>query len=181
MYEKPWTIFKTNNMRFKIFFALFFITTCSFAQLTAKSRGRVFDADGKKMKPAEVRARLTEKPEALALYNAGRNKKTIGNILLVTGAACIVGDYINYSFQEYEFSGPYTDISVRAKKKFPSAIGIIGAVSLIVAIPVKLGHSYKVEKAIDRFNGKKIANSPLSLENLSICANQNGVGLRLNF
>ncbi|HOZ75527.1 MAG TPA: hypothetical protein PLS51_12635 [Flavobacterium sp.] len=168
-------------MKITVTFFLLLFSTLSFAQLSVKSRGRVFDTYGKKMKPAEVRNRLAEKPEALALYNAGRNKKTIGNILLVTGAACIVGDYVNYSFQEYEFSGSPTNISVRAKKKFPSAIGIIGAVSLVVAIPVKLGHAYKVEKAIDRYNGKKIVDSAISLENLSICANQDGVGLRLNF
>ena len=167
-------------MKITVTFFLLLFSTLSFAQLSVKSRGRVFDTYGKKMKPAEVRNRLAEKPEALALYNAGRNKKTIGNILWVTGAACIVGDYVNYSFQEYEF-GPYPNPSPRAKKKFPSVIGIIGAVSLIVAIPVKLGHTYKVEKAIDRYNGKKIVDSAISLENLSICANQDGVGLRLNF
>lgn len=168
-------------MKITVAFFLLLFSTLSFAQLSVKSRGRVFDTYGKKMKPAEVRNRLAEKPEALALYNAGRNKKTIGNILLVTGAACIVGDYVNYSFQEYEFSGSPTNISVRAKKKFPSAIGIIGAVSLIVAIPVKLGHTNKVEKAIDRYNGKKIVDKSFSPENLSICANQDGIGLRFNF
>ena len=52
----------------------------SFSQeLTYKSGGRIFNSDGKKMSPTEVRELLSAEPGMLQFYNAGRSKKTIGN------------------------------------------------------------------------------------------------------
>jgi hypothetical protein len=153
-------------MKFKIFFALFFITTFSFAQLTAKSGGRVFDTYGKKMERREIRNRLAEVPEALALYNSGRTKKRVGNILLYSGIGIGFGGFA---------AGYVGDSNVVN----PATIG--GIVIAIVAIPIKSGYSKKIRDAVDLYNKPPGNHSENTFDDIDICANQNGLGIRLTF
>jgi hypothetical protein len=169
-----------DKLKFTIL-TLLFTTLLSAQQLESKSRGRVFDANNKKLSPSEVRRILTDEPEALSLYKSGRRKKTIGNLLIVTGAACIVANYINYTFQEYDFHDPYSNEPPTAKKKFPSALGIAGAAALLIAIPVKMNFNYNIEKAIEKHNGKIALNSKPTIEQIAVCANADGLGLQIIF
>lgn len=145
---------------------LLLLSSFSFAQLSVKSRGRVFDANGEQLRVARVREILSTKPNYLDLYDEGRTKKTAGNVLLIGGATLILADLA---------------VGFTQDKQYPTALTAVGALALIIAIPVKVGYSKKIRKSIDGYNGKVADNSTISLENLSICSNRNGIGLRFNF
>ena len=70
-------------------FALPFINF-SQEQLTFKSGGRVYNSNSEKLTSNEVRTLLQPNPEALQLFNAGRSKKTVGNILLYGGISTVI-------------------------------------------------------------------------------------------
>lgn len=74
---------------------------------------------------------------ALALYDAGRSKKTVGNILFPVGVAFIVDDLVN---------GANRDIT------YPTTFTYLGYACLLIAIPVKIGFSNKIEKAVNLLN-----------------------------
>jgi hypothetical protein len=63
-------------------------------QLNYRTGGTVYNAENKKIAPMEVRALMANNTEALSLYNAGRNKKTWGNVLLYGGSALVVANLI---------------------------------------------------------------------------------------
>jgi hypothetical protein len=153
-------------MKITLCAVLLLLSTFSFAQLTYKSCGRVYDAENKKLSKKEVRALLVNRPELLQSYNSGMTKKSIGGILIGGGIGAIVGSA----------AGAYV-----ADVGFPTVGVALGVGMIAVGIPVRSGYTKKMNRAIDGYNGKVADNSPISFENLSICANQNGVGLRLNF
>ncbi|WP_264525668.1 hypothetical protein [Flavobacterium sp. N502536] len=64
-------------------------------QLSYRSGGVVYnDTENKKLSSNVVRAYLDNNPEALALYNTGRSKKTWGNVFLYGGAGLVVTNVI---------------------------------------------------------------------------------------
>jgi hypothetical protein len=150
-----------------ITFFLLNITLIYSQTLSLKSGGKIVDSNNKKLTPTEVRALLNDKTELLNEYNAGRTKKTVGNILMGAGIGFIVGDLA---------SGATQDIT------YPTAFTYIGIASLIIAIPVKIGYSKKIKSAVDGYN-KKVAvqYSDFKIESSSIFANQNGVGILFTF
>jgi hypothetical protein len=152
-------------MKLKFTFLLLLLSSLSFAQLTTASRGRVFNSENKQLTVEEVRNLLSTNVPMLDLYDAGRAKKTAGNILLIGGAAAIVADLATGFTQD---------------KQYPTALTFVGATALIVAIPVKIGYSRKIRKAISGYNEKPVSQN-LSFNDLRICAAPHGLGLRLKF
>ncbi len=136
-------------------------------QLTYKSGGRVYNSQNQKMSPDDVRALLITKPGILNFYNEGRTKKTVGNVFLIGGSAFIVADLLNGLTRDVEY---------------PSALTYIGAAAIIVSIPVKIGYSKKIKTAVTDYN-KEIAHvdKKFEIESVSICANGNGIGLKIGF
>ncbi|MCG2611909.1 hypothetical protein LZZ90_10365 [Flavobacterium sp. SM15] len=115
-------------------------TLTTFSQeIKYKSGGRIFNSEGKKMSPNEVRELLAKEPGMLQFYNAGRSKKTAGNTLMIAGLGLMA-----------------TDVLIGANKdtQFPSALSYIGAASFLISIPVKIGFSKKIKTVVKDYNAK---------------------------
>jgi hypothetical protein len=157
-------------MNFKSLLIAFFLLTLSFTYsqtLSLKSGGNIIDSNNQKLTPTEVRTLLNNTPELLNEYDAGRTKKTVGNILMGAGIGFIIGDLA---------SGATQDIT------YPTAFTFIGMAALVIAIPVKIGFSKKIKSAVDGYN-KQVAvqDSDFKIESTSLYANQNGLGFLFTF
>jgi uncharacterized membrane protein len=100
-------------------------------------------------------------------YNIGRTKKTVGNVLLVGGATLA---YVPTVIQLYNGK--------------PVSIGLFsaGIVSMLVAIPVKIGFTKKIKHVVSEFNNQKlIGETNFKIRSTDFIANSNGLGLRLTF
>jgi hypothetical protein len=149
---------------------LFFCILQSHSQkLVYKSNGSILNSENQKISPDQVRELLKDNEKLLADYNAGRSKKTVGNILLIGGSAMVVTDLI---------------IGITAKvglqngneKDYPSALTFVGLAALAVAIPVKIGFSKKIKNVVTEYNNQSATgyNNP----KLDLITNSNGIGLR---
>jgi hypothetical protein len=149
---------------------LFFCILQSHSQkLVYKSNGTILNSENQQISPDQVRELLKNNQKLLADYNAGRSKKTVGNILLIGGSAMVVTDLI---------------IGITAKvglqngneKDYPSALTFVGLAALAVAIPVKIGFSKKIKNVVTEYNNQSATgyNNP----KLDLITNSNGIGLR---
>ena len=148
-----------------LFFIIILFSFHSFSQkLIYNSNGNIIDAQNNKVSPEQVRAILSNTQQILDNYNVGRNKKTIGNIMLYGGLGFIIGDL---------FNGLTNDIV------YPTALTYIGAASLVISIPVKIGFSNKIKKAVSDYNSKPVGYNQDYKNKMEIISNHNGIGLRL--
>lgn len=68
------------------FLLLFFCSLQSHSQkLVYKSNGTILDSENQKISPNQVRELLKDNQQLLEDYNDGRSKKTLGNILIISG------------------------------------------------------------------------------------------------
>lgn len=145
---------------------LILICQFSFAQkLVYKNRGNIKDDNGNYLSSTEVRLLLANNESLLAEYNNGREKKTAGNILLIGGAALAV---VPTAIQLYNGQ--------------PVSQGILGLgiVSMVVAIPVKIGFTRKIKHVVSEFNSQKaIGVTNFQIQNMDLITNSNGIGFRL--
>ena len=154
------------------------LITCSFTYgqdvLIYKSGGRVFNANNQKISSDDVRALMMTNPEALNLYNSGRTKKTLGNILLYGGIATFSIKHISI-INKYK-NNPYGTVDSNNILYFVSA-GII-----LVSLPIKIGYSKKIEQAVSLINADfKNPKTTFNIESTQIIANRNGIGLAITF
>ena len=156
-------------MKFKMTLLFLLLTTfMSAQQLTNRSRGRVFDSNSERLSSKEVRKVLAPNAQSLRLYNQGRSKKTLGNVLLLSGVGVIFADFaINW---------------VDNNPSLITPLGYAGVALIIVSIPVKVGFTKKIKDAVQNYN-KTVAsqNDEKFSESVSIIADQNGVGLKMTF
>ncbi len=164
-----------------LFFLLFFFCCLqSHSQkLVYNSNGNITDTENNKISPAQVRALLASNEKLLSDYNIGRTKKTIGNILLISGPVLVVTGIFAYVISGFEsgMNGVYVDESDRL---IPKIIAFTGLAELLIAIPVKIGFSNKIKNVVTEYNnqsatGYKQFNEP----RLDLITNSNGIGLRL--
>ncbi|MDG2431797.1 hypothetical protein [Flavobacterium sp.] len=148
---------------------LFFLFLCSFAfsqQLTYK-KGRVFNDNNVKLTNSQVKELLSDKPELLASYSAGQTKASVGGFLLGFGTGFVLVDLATGLSQD---------------KVYPSALTFIGLASAAISIPVIIGHSKKINKAIDGYNEAISPNKVgFHIEKINILSNKNGIGMQLSF
>ena len=156
------------------FLFVFFCSFQSFSQkLIYNSKGNITDTRNNKISPDGVRALLTKNEKLLADYNAGRTKKTIGNVLLIGGPALLVTDLILGLTAKI-------DIQNTSKKDYPSAITYIGLAAVVIAIPVKIGFSKKIKNVVTEYNNQvSTAYNPFNKQKLDLITNSNGIGLRM--
>lgn len=138
----------------------------SFAQkLVYKNRGNIKDDKGKNLSSVEVRSLLANNETLLEEYNIGRTKKTVGNVLLLGGATL-----------------SYGILAVQLSEGKPVSTGLVavGLISMLVAIPVKIGFTKKIKHVVSEFNNQKaIGANNFKVDNLDIIANSNGFGIKL--
>lgn len=138
------------------------------------------------IKPNDVRELLSSNQEALKLYEAGRSKKTIGNIFLIAGFGTILGKFI-YEITEpmktkvvgYNYFGSPIIVDESSNS---NTLFYVGAGILILAITIKLSFSNKIRKTVDLMNNDiKNPQSGFNIESTSIISNSNGVGISITF
>jgi hypothetical protein len=174
----------------QLFLFLFLICSLhSFSQkLIYNSNGNILNSENQKITPDQVRELLVNNEQLLADYNAGRSKKTAGNILLWGGLGFITSDIIRriythdkYSVTRYDDSFfPRYQTKLVKKAKFPSALGYVGLTLVTIALPIKIGFSKKIRNVVTEYNTQKATgNLDLNKQKLDFITNSNGIGFRL--
>ena len=166
-------------IRFLFFTLLFLCSLQLYSQkLVYKSNGTILNSKNQEITPIGVREILANNEKLLANYNAGRTKKTVGNILLIAGSAFIVADLLVGATTDGDttFSGN----SIQTERNYPSALTFVGLTVLVVAIPIKIGFSNKIKKVVSDYNNSlQLGNNELKIQKTEFIMNQNGVGIRL--
>lgn len=156
-------------MRKQIFIILFFLIGIpSFGQkLTYAGNGNILDANNSKLSPVQVETLLKDNEELFRSYVAGRSKKSIGNIMLYTGLA-LIG----------------TDLVIGASKdvEYPTFFSIVGGITTLISIPVKMGYSKKIKNVVNEYNAKNGFTFINKIDpKLEMITNNLGLGMRLTF
>ena len=166
---------------------LLFCSVASFSQkLIYKSNGNVMNYQNQKLSPNQVRELLKENQQLLADYNAGRTKKTAGNILLYGGIGIIWGKLLHNSLTDnselvqnpnYNYNNNFGFQYYYNYKPRTATLYYVGLASIIVAIPVKIGFSKKIKNVVTDYNNQSATgfNNP----KIDFITNSNGLGLRL--
>ncbi|RZJ28981.1 MAG: hypothetical protein EOO48_08610 [Flavobacterium sp.] len=156
-------------MTFRIFLTIaLFASLAAFSQqqkLIVKSNGNIYNEQGDKFTPEEIRVLLEHKPALLEEYNSGRDKKSIGNFLMIAGSVCIFGDLA------LGFAGTH----------YPTALTIVGVPALIIGIPVKIGFRKKIRHAVSQYNNQVALNDGFKVERIAFCAGENTIGFKMTF
>ncbi|WP_029271187.1 hypothetical protein [Flavobacterium sp. KJJ] len=164
----------------KNFTILFLILTLAgySQQLSYKSGGTVYNAENKRLNSNEVRSLLANNSEALALYNAGRSKKTFGNVFFYGGLGLVTANLLfgmnsdpNYS------SGGYNP---NPSEKTNMTAAIIGGALIIASIPIKIGYPKKIKSALEKYNSG-LATTYKPAPKTTLVASANQIGFRVEF
>ena len=160
-----------NGMKKGFLIAAFCIAACAFSQeLTYKTGGRIYNSDGQKMKPSEVRELLKNQPGMLQFYNEGRGNKTFGNILFYSSFGLFAADFLSAA-------GSY-----KGEKTYPGAMTFVGIGTFIISFPIKAGYTKKIKTVVTDYNQElKNKDNGLSIESIDFVANQNGAGIKISF
>ncbi|HEX8270380.1 MAG TPA: hypothetical protein VF581_10860 [Flavobacterium sp.] len=145
-------------------------------QLKPGKHGSVNNPDGQKVKPKVVRDLMQGNPAALDLYQAGRDKKTNGYLLLYGGLGSIVANLVGAIYFPPDILdkyGRYTDARTKP------TLAIVGGAMMVASIPVLLGYKKKINAAVDQYN-EGLACNKVKPE-MTIVANGNGVGVSIKF
>ncbi|TRX40903.1 hypothetical protein [Flavobacterium restrictum] len=165
------------------FFFLLFLSMQSFSQnLIYKSNGTILNSENQKITPNQVRELVKDNEKLLAEYNAGRTKKTIGNILLISGFGLLVGDLIHGATSSGLTSTPVGGgyYSIQSERTYPTALTYVGLAALLIAIPVKIGFAKKIKNVVSDYNkGLKVGSTTFKIQKTEFLTNQNGLGIRL--
>jgi len=110
-------------------------------------------------------------------YIKGKKLNNLGTGFLIGGAACfVVGGLLNLSN-----ANDSTEISSVDNKKGSPVPLIIGLGGMGAGLIMKLSGHSQMKKAIDDYKTASIFSKENLKENLSIVANNNGLGLQLRF
>lgn len=168
----------------QFFFVLLFLGSLqSFSQkLIYKSNGNILNSENQKITPDQVRELLANNKKLLAEYNAGRSKKTAGNVLLIGGFGLFTADLIQgitaSGITAYPIGGG--NYAIQSEKTYPTALTYIGVAAIIIAIPIKIGFSKKIRNVVNEYNNQeKLGYSDSNFKKLDFITNSNGIGLRL--
>jgi hypothetical protein len=164
----------------KIFLIVCFIfSLISYSQenYTFRSGGRIFDNNNLKISPTDVRTKFSDNTKFLELYNSGRTKKTVGNILLYTGISTLVIKHLIVVTEPIQ-----SDSRGAVTTKSSSNILYFVSGGLILAsIPVKIGFSKRIRKAVELLNSNTKSADVGFFDSESVIFDSNGIGLKMTF
>jgi hypothetical protein len=146
-------------------------------QLTYQTGGNVYDSTNQKLKPDAVRELMKKNNTALAAYNAGRNKKTWGNVLFYGGLGLATINLV--SAVTMDTAGIDENGNYYSKKSTPT-MAIIGGAMVLASIPIKAGYTKKIKSAINDYNEKMVSNEKVTPDILFV-ADSRGFGIRVSF
>ena len=154
-----------------VLFLFFCILQSHSQKLVYKSNGNILNSENQKISPDQVRELLNDNQKLLAEYNAGRSKKTVGNVLLYGGMGLF---FVNTYYQTLSSNSNYNDNNY--ENGSPLALSIVGLAAMAVAIPVKIGFSKRIKNVVTEYNNQLATgyNKP----KLDLITNSNGIGLR---
>lgn len=166
---------------------LFFGSLQSFSQkLVYNSNGNILNSENQKISPDQVRELLKGNEKLLAEYNAGRTKKTVGNIMLYGGLGMVAFDLGRVAFDN-AFSDGFSTIiaagtsgsgtATSGRRAKPSIATYIGIASFVASIPIKIGFSNKIENVVSDYNNQ--LTTGFNKPKLDLITNSNGIGFRL--
>lgn len=163
--------------------ALFLVMTMAgfSQQLTYRSGGTVYEGENK-LSSDQVRSVLSSNREALSLYNAGRNKKTWGNVLFYGGTSLVVANLIVGLTKDdttVTYPGNGYNPSIQSKPTSFTA-AIIGGAMIIASIPIKIGYPKKIKSAIAKYNDG-LAEQYKPGPKTTLVASANQIGLKIEF
>ena len=166
------------------FLLLFFCSLQSHSQkLVYKSNGTILDSESQKISPNQVRELLKDNQQLLEDYNDGRSKKTLGNILIISGLGFLTADLVQgvtaSGISATPIGGGQYALQDE-KNNYPSLMTYIGIAAVIIAIPIKIGFSNKIKNVVTEYNnqnatGYKQFNQP----RMDLITNLSGIGLRM--
>jgi hypothetical protein len=144
-----------------------------------KSGGGILE-NGIKMTPNKVRLLLANDQKNLALYDAGRSKKTFGNVFIYGGIATMITKLfvdLNSSTLIVDNTNPYN-----TKQETRSATGyILGGVMILTGGIIKGGFSKKIKKVVANMNENQKNPKIALIESSSIIVDSDGVGIAFTF
>jgi hypothetical protein len=145
---------------------LLFACNLTFGQkLLYSKRGNIKDEKGNNLSSTEIRSILSSNETLLATYNEGRNKKTVGNILIAGGLVLSCGVPAIQMFND---------------KPVSTGFVVAGVFSMLIAIPVKIGFTKKIKHVVSEFNNQNaVGVNNFKVNNVDFIANANGLGLKL--
>jgi len=170
---------------------LVFLPFISFSQeaLKCNNNGGIINSNNQKLTSTEVRDLFASNVDALKLYNAGKTKQTIGNILMWTGGITVIGKFISNATASktaethlayYDYSGHPVYYSTR--KTPTNNLFIVGGAMALIALPIKIGFLKKIKRAVSLANEDlKKPNSSFNIESTSFVSNSNGFGISITF
>ncbi len=159
---------------------LLFCSIASFSQkLMYKSNGNILNSENQKISPNQVRELLKDNEKLVADYDAGRSKKTFGNILLIGGSTLVIADFLSavYSDENPRIVGN----SIQTDRiNYPSALTFVGLAAVVASIPIKIGFSKKIKNVVTDYNNQSATGfNQYNNPKLDLITNSNGIGLRL--
>jgi hypothetical protein len=148
---------------FLVFFTLA-IFNANGQNLTSNSCGVIYDSNMQKLSPEQVKELFKVDNNILNQYKKGREKKTLGNVLLWGGLGLMTLD-LGAGF--YSGTG------------YPSVVTFVGAGAVLVSIPVKLGFSRKIKKSVEDYNKlNPVSYGQVSKREFRFTAGPNGFGIK---
>ena len=130
----------------------------------------------KKISPDEIRAQFVENKEIMKVYNAGRSKKSWGNFLFYGGLATIIGKAITTS------ASNGVDSNGNLKNQNYNYIAYaVGGAMVLTSIPIKIGFSKKIRKAVDLMNEDAKNPKVGIVKEVSFLFSGNGFGINYKF
>lgn len=129
-------------------------------------KGKIYQ-NNEQIPSYQVKKILTSNLHALHLYKQAKSKEALGGMLLGLGTTvCIVDLAV----------GLFSDV------KYPTALTYAGLGAVAISIPILSGRAKKVEEAVKSYNeGLKNTGALDTNFNLNAVANQNGVGIQIQF
>ena len=173
-------------MKYIFVLMLAFVVQFGYSQekLTFIKGGKVLNETGQKLNPDVVKLILKDNPIALDLYTKGRNKKTAGNVLLISGFALATGSFIYHlnapskTTTTYSGNSYYPTITT---ERIKPTVYYVSAAMILIAIPVKIGFSKRIKKAIEMNNSSLPTTSNFKIDDSYFLVNNNGVGVGISF
>ena len=151
----------------------------SFSQdvFTYKNGGKILQYN-KNISPSQIRSQFEYNKNIMDYYNAGRSKKTFGNILLYGGLATVVTKFIIDGTSDIVVVNPNGSESF---KNYSPLLHILGGAMVLASIPIKIGYSKKIKKAVDLMNDEIKNQKTSSALNSTITVSSNQIGITINF
>lgn len=142
----------------------FFFTLFSFSQEITKVKSK-FYLDGNQIATYEAKNLIKNNIEAYKYFKQAENKEAIGGLVLGFGIGFGIANAIN---------------AASSKIDYPSGATYIALGAIAVSVPILIGRTKKMDKALEIYNQGLKNTGEIDYE-YNLVANQDGVGFQITF